>query len=198
MMPSTRMDSFSGQVGEVLRRRRQELGLTLLDVQRISRGGFKPSTVAGYERGERMISLERFRALAELYRVPADRLLARALEEGAPARPDPLVIDLDRISKLAEPERMIVAEHVHSVRTQRRDFLSPVVTLRSRDLEQIALTSKVNARVLLDRLRPALATRRARRLLGEGKFPTAIEPPRSVRTGGSQHRSSGQARAGAK
>lgn len=182
------MDTFSRQLGEVLRRTRQGLGLTLHDMQKISRGSFKPSTIAGYERGERMISLERFRALAGLYRVPADRLLAEALTESN-GLPERLVIDLDRIARLPEPERMIVAEHVHGIRTRRGDFVSTLVPLRSRDLDSIALSARLNVRALLDRLRPALASGRRRgRPSSRSALPTPIVPSGAVRSGRPSYR----------
>jgi transcriptional regulator with XRE-family HTH domain len=180
------MDTFSRGLGDVLRRTRQGLGLTLHDMQRISRGSFKPSTIAGYERGERMISLERFRMLAALYGVPADQLLAEALEESNGGAPERLVIDLDRITRLPEPERMIVAEHVHAIRTRRGDFLTTLVPLRSRDLDSIAMSARLNVRAMLDRLRPALASSRGRRRTGpRGKSPTPLASPTAVRSGGS-------------
>jgi transcriptional regulator with XRE-family HTH domain len=179
------METFSRQVGDVLRRTRQDLGLTLHDVERLSRGSFKPSTIAGYERGERMISLERFRALAELYRVPAERLLVDALEDPQADKGVPIVIEIDRIGRIPEPERLIIAEHVHGIRTRRGDFLSPVVSLRSRDLETIALSAGLGARSLLTRLRPALASGRGRRpSRPRGKFPTSIGSSRALRSGG--------------
>ena len=50
-----------------------------------SGGRFKPSSVASYERGERMISLERLFALAEVYDVSPERIvaaIAHRLERG--------------------------------------------------------------------------------------------------------------------
>ena len=41
-----------------------------------SGGRFKPSSIASYERGERQISLERFFALAEVYEVAPERIVA--------------------------------------------------------------------------------------------------------------------------
>jgi len=42
---------------------------------------FAPTTVAGYEHGQRSISVERFCALADLYGTAPEELLARALDE---------------------------------------------------------------------------------------------------------------------
>lgn len=66
--------------GRELRRARLEAGLTLEDVRALSGESFKPSSVGAYERAQRVISLSRFVALAAIYGVPADRLLARVIE----------------------------------------------------------------------------------------------------------------------
>jgi transcriptional regulator with XRE-family HTH domain len=57
-----------------------ERGLKLKDVAMWSGHRFAPTTVAGYEHGQRSISLERFCALSRLYGVPAEELLGRALD----------------------------------------------------------------------------------------------------------------------
>jgi transcriptional regulator with XRE-family HTH domain len=62
--------------GEVLRRVRQGRSLSLRQVTVRSGGRFKPSSVASYERGERQISLERLFALAGVYDVAPERIVA--------------------------------------------------------------------------------------------------------------------------
>lgn len=62
--------------GQVLREVRQSRSLSLRQVTVRSRGEFKPSSLASYERGERMISLERLLALAEVYAVPPESIVA--------------------------------------------------------------------------------------------------------------------------
>ena len=70
------------QVGRALRRARHAQGLTLRDVGIRSGGIFTPTAVAGYERGERAISLERFCELATFYGVAPEDLLAEGLHPG--------------------------------------------------------------------------------------------------------------------
>jgi transcriptional regulator with XRE-family HTH domain len=69
----------SESAGQALRRARISEGLTLRDVGERSNGAFKPTAVAGYERGERNISLQRFCELALFYGIEPERLLAKAL-----------------------------------------------------------------------------------------------------------------------
>ena len=104
---------FLRAVGDELRHARQEAGLALRDLNLRSAREFKASAVGGYERGERSISLDRFCRLAELYGVPADRLLARVLERSAPAADD-VVIDLRAAQETAAPDLAGSAESVAS------------------------------------------------------------------------------------
>ena len=85
---------FSVAVGKTLRRMRNEQKLTLHGVQELSQGDFKASALSGYERGERSISLERFRALTDLYSVPADVALAEVLALVRPGGGVPESVDL--------------------------------------------------------------------------------------------------------
>jgi transcriptional regulator with XRE-family HTH domain len=72
---------FAAVVGDVLRRVRQGRGLSLRQVTVRSGGRFKPSSVASYERGERQVSLERFFALADVYDVTPERIVAAIAHE---------------------------------------------------------------------------------------------------------------------
>jgi transcriptional regulator with XRE-family HTH domain len=143
-------------VGDALREARRERGLTLQDVGVLSGGRFKPSALGGYERGERSISLARFTMLASLYGLPADRLLAKTLERVTPLAREELVVDLTKLPLVAEDDARLVAEFIHKVRAQRADYMSDVITLRSGDLEALALTARVHPRTLRTRLEPAL------------------------------------------
>src|SRR5437870_3318856 len=90
------MDSFSKAAGSALRRARTACGLTLQEAARNSKGRFAATSIAGYERGERHISLTRFCDLADLYSIKPERLLAEVMERLRPeARPD-ILIDLTR------------------------------------------------------------------------------------------------------
>lgn len=85
------------QMGGALRRARLARDLTLRQVGERSDGAFKPSAVAGYERGERSISLERFCELCGFYGVAPVQLLAEIME-GVGDRLD-LIVDLTRLQE---------------------------------------------------------------------------------------------------
>jgi transcriptional regulator with XRE-family HTH domain len=157
--------TFAEVVGEALRRARRARGLTFRAVRDRSGGRFKPSTLGGYERGERSISLERFCDLAEAYAESPDVLLAEVLqsvrtEDLDAARSEDegpeLVIDLNRISLIDNEERGAVETFVRDVQAHRGDFEMEALTLRSGDLEVIASSSGMDEETLLEKLRPAL------------------------------------------
>ena len=83
------------EIGHALRRARLAAGLTLRQVGEGSLGVFKPTVVAGYERAERTISLERFCALCTFYGVAPTQLLAE-IEEALGRSPERLV-DLSQL-----------------------------------------------------------------------------------------------------
>jgi transcriptional regulator with XRE-family HTH domain len=79
------VDYLDRQIGAGLRNARRRRALTLRQVSALSEGRFKATSVAGYERGERAISLRRFVELAELYGVPPPTLLAEIMRTVEPA-----------------------------------------------------------------------------------------------------------------
>ena len=149
------MDDFPRIIGDVLRRVRVERALTLSDVEARSGGRFKPSSLGGYERGERLISLTRFCELAAVLGIPADRLLQEVLTRAAAQDALQVVIDVDALSSLDDEVR-VVRDYVTEIRTRRGDHLTDIITLRSSDLGALALASRTDPEALLSKLAPAL------------------------------------------
>jgi transcriptional regulator with XRE-family HTH domain len=143
---------LSSAVGQILRRARHRRGLTLRAIAERSSARFKPSSVGDYERGERRISVERFCELAALYGLPPDRLLGEALGLIDPPGRESVVVDLARLPLLEEPHRRLVAEFLHTVRDRRGDFVTHVITLRSGDIEEMALAAAIPPRAMRARL----------------------------------------------
>jgi transcriptional regulator with XRE-family HTH domain len=85
------LDSFDRFLGEALREARLRKGWTLGQASEYSAGRFRPTSIAGYERGERQISLRRFAVLAGVYGIRADRVFAQVLER---MRADDQILDL--------------------------------------------------------------------------------------------------------
>ncbi|HEX3326174.1 MAG: hypothetical protein M3P01_12755 [Actinomycetota bacterium] len=147
------METFAQVVGQVLRKARLDRGLTLDDVWLRSAGRFKPSSVGGYERGERSISLDRFCLLAAFYAIPADRMLAQVLEQVNPEGREQLVIDLNELTKLQSSDAGWVSEYINDVLTERGDLVTDVVTLRSGDVEALGLLGGIKSPAVIDKLR---------------------------------------------
>jgi transcriptional regulator with XRE-family HTH domain len=139
-----------------LRRARKMQGLSLRAAAARSGGRFKASSLGTYERAERRISLERFSELASLYNTSPDRLMSQALNLLDPASRRSVVIDLTRLPAVPTPERTILEEFVQRLRDRRRDLLSEVITLRSGDVQTLAVVSGIATERLMERLRPAL------------------------------------------
>ncbi len=140
----------------MLRAARRARGLTLRDVTSSSHGRFKPSVLGAYERGERNISLSRFCELAQMYGVPADRMLADVFARLDPAGRQEIAIDLNRLTLIPGEEGKVVAEFVHRLKSQRGDYMTDVITLRSGDIEAISLEASQTPNSLLRTLQPAL------------------------------------------
>ncbi|HEX9123139.1 MAG TPA: helix-turn-helix domain-containing protein [Actinomycetota bacterium] len=148
---------FAAAVGRALRRARQSRGWTLREAAARSGSRFKPTSIAGYERGERAITVARFSDLCEVYGVEPDRLLAAVLKD-AHGEP-PAVIDLTRIEEMDEPEGRLVASFVREVVRLRGEGEIGLVTLRAGDLRVLATAAGDLADELEDRIRPALYER---------------------------------------
>ncbi len=148
------MDRLALEIGRALRQARRERGLTLREVERRSDGRFKPTSVAGYERGERKISVERLYELARFYDVSLGRLVAHAVRvaEGLP----PVVIDLTRVGELESGEGELLAEFTRQVLELRGAEGSDAVSIRVGDLEVLATITGQEPREFVRRIRPAL------------------------------------------
>jgi transcriptional regulator with XRE-family HTH domain len=123
-------------IGRALRWARTSRGLTLKDVSARSGGQFKPSSVAGYERAERAVKLDRFCSLCEIYGIEPERLLARIVREAAGV--GPVVIDTTKLSTLDEPAGAVIDSFVDRVRSLRSEPPGETLRLRSGDLEVLA------------------------------------------------------------
>jgi transcriptional regulator with XRE-family HTH domain len=140
-------------LGIVLRDARRSRSLTLREVQEATEGRFRVSTLAGYERAERMLTVERFCELANLYGLAPEELLTRVERSRGSRRS--VVIDLFRLEQVQGEPGEILARFVHEVRTSRGDLRSNVISLRTGDLEALALGSGHRPGDFLRDLEPA-------------------------------------------
>ena len=142
------------ETGEVLRSARRARGMTLRDVGTASGGRFKPTAVAGYERAERSISVERFCELCQLYDMAPERLLSQILWR-IRGRPEP-TIDRTKVDRLPVEERGALTDFIEEVRRLRGNSDGETITIRIQDLEVLATVTGHQLRDFLEDLRPAL------------------------------------------
>lgn len=152
------MDPMPQEIGRALRRARLARRLTLREVFSASGGRFKATSVAGYERGERSITLKRFCELCRVYGVAPERLLADIVR-AAEGRTEP-EIDLSVLQALGTPEGSVVAEFVRQVRSLRGEQDADTIVLRAGDLEVLATASGRRPDELIKILRPVLRRKR--------------------------------------
>jgi transcriptional regulator with XRE-family HTH domain len=146
-------DEAERRLGRQLRHVRRQQGWSLHDVEVASGGRFKASVVGAYERGERALSIERLRQIAEFYRVPVGELLPRRPEpDPEPPRELHLVIDLVALEAHRDDEP-VVARYVDAIRERRGDRAGRVVTLRERDLLGLAAAEGISVERMMAELR---------------------------------------------
>jgi transcriptional regulator with XRE-family HTH domain len=120
-------------------------GFTLRETAARSAGTFKPSVLAAYERGERGISLERFHALANVYGIPPERLLAEVSRRLEQRPPD--VVNVGAVRELEGPAAGTVRLFVERV-MRLRGVRADSITLRTGDLQVLSASVGVSERDL--------------------------------------------------
>ena len=166
------MEHFAREVGRALRRARLQRGMTLNDLADASADRFRPTSVAGYERGERKITLVRFCELCRLLDVRPERVLGEILRsvEGR-AAPE---IDLSSIEGARTEESDLISGFVRQVLAQRGERGTERITIRAGDVEVLASAAGRRPDELMDVQRPG--RRRPRRT--EGSAGDVTQTPR--------------------
>jgi transcriptional regulator with XRE-family HTH domain len=148
------MGDFADEIGMALRRARGARGLTLRQVSTLTEGRFKATSVAGYERGERTISVERFCDLCDVYQVSPQAILGdivRAVAGSTEPR-----IDLTRLEQMGADERTVVAGFVRQIQAQRHEAPSETIVLREADLDVLAAAAGKTREEMADVIEPAI------------------------------------------
>jgi transcriptional regulator with XRE-family HTH domain len=148
------LGDFADEIGKALRRARTARGLTLRQVSTLTEGRFKATSVAGYERGERTISVERFCDLCDTYQVSPQAILGDIVRVVAGStEPE---IDLTRLEEMGTVERTLVTGFVRQVQAQRHGSPSETIVLREADLDVLATAAGKTREELADALEPAI------------------------------------------
>ena len=148
------LGDFADEIGKALRRARAARGLTLRQVSTLTEGRFKATSVAGYERGERTISVERFCDLCDTYQVSPQAILGDIVRSVAGStEPE---IDLTRLEEMGTVERTVVTGFVSQILAQRHGSPSETIVLREADLDVLATAAGKTRDELAEALDPAI------------------------------------------
>ena len=148
------MSDFALEIGRSLRRARRARGVTLRQVALQTAGRFKATSVAGYERGERTISVERFCELCVLYGVAPQAVLGDILV--AVGKGSEQKIDLSRLETMQSAEGSLLSEFVRQIKALRREAPSETIALRAGDIEILATAAGKKPEELAEAIEPAV------------------------------------------
>jgi transcriptional regulator with XRE-family HTH domain len=149
-------DGYAKALGARLRAIRMQQHLSLHGVERKSNGKWKAVVVGSYERGDRAVSVQRLADLAEFYGVPVSDLLPP--EEtpfpgaGSPPPLSRIVLNLDRVASLNDPNAGILKRFGASIQRQRGNIGTRTLTVRQDDLRSLALMYDMTVEGLTERL----------------------------------------------
>jgi len=135
---------YAAQLGERMRSIRKQKKLSLADVEAQTNQEFKASVMGAYERGERMVSVQRLERLARYYGVTVDQLLPqdpkRIAGDGRQgAAPVKLRIDVAKLSTRQGAQYQMLERLLRMIQVQRQDFNGKVITVRENDIRAIAV-----------------------------------------------------------
>lgn len=148
------MGKFAVEIGSALRRARRGRGLTLRQVAGMSDDAFKPTSIAGYERGERTISVERLIELCNVYGIAPQAVLGEIVAAiGGRAEAE---IDLTRLEAIGSAKSALVSGFIRQIRAQRGEAPSEKIVLREADLDVLATAAGTTREELAETLEPAI------------------------------------------
>ena len=115
---------------------RKSKGWSLQDVERHSNGKWKAVVIGSYERSDRAISLKKAIALMQFYQVPVTELFPDLPTQSISSS---ITFDLNRLSSSPDQGGQEVSRLAKSICNRRKDWNGQVLTIRSNDLQFLAL-----------------------------------------------------------
>lgn len=146
---------YAKTVGARLRAVRMQKHLSLRDVERTSGGRWKAVVVGSYERGARALSVQRLCELADFYGVAVSELLpadGRPPSGGSAVASTRIVLNLDKIAALADPNAELLRCLTASIQRQRAGIRMRTLRMRDDDLRTLALIYDCTIEALTARL----------------------------------------------
>lgn len=149
--------AYTLEVGGRLRAIRKQQRLSLQAVEIRSEGRFKAVVVGSYERGDRVVSVNRLAELADFYGVPITELLPPgSVASPAPSRGagnERIVINLRRLRELPLEQSDAADRYARTIQAERGDYGNDVLSLRADDLRPLAIMYGTTPDELLARWR---------------------------------------------
>ena len=148
---------YAKALGQRLRAIRMQQGLSLHGVEEKSRGRWKAVVVGSYERGDRAVTVQRLAELADFYGVPVSDLLPPddspfASGGGGNTPLNRIVLNLDKVIALADPNADQLRRFTGSIQRQRGDLGNRNLPVRHEDLRTLALMYDTTIEALTERL----------------------------------------------
>lgn len=144
--------TYAKELGGRLRAIRQQQGLSLHGVEERSQGRWKAVVVGSYERGDRAVTVQRLAELAEFYGVPVQELLPGGGAKGATDAPPRIVLDLERLGNLEEPDAAPLMRYTATIQAQRGDYNGRILSVRQDDLRTLAVIYDEAPNILAEKL----------------------------------------------
>ncbi len=149
-------EGYAKALGARLRAIRMQQHLSLHGVERKSAGKWKAVVVGSYERGDRAVSVQRLAELADFYGVPVSDLLPpedTPFTGGGGTTPlNRIVLNLDKVAALADPNADVLRRFTASIQRQRGDLGNRSLPVRHEDLRTLALMYDTTIESLTERL----------------------------------------------
>ena len=121
---------------ERLRTIRKSKGWSLQDVEHHSNGKWKAVVVGSYERADRAISLKKAISLMQFYQVPITELFPEITTEVS-ARS--ISVNIAKLESTTDHQAQTLGKFTKSISNRRKDWNGQILTIRSNDLQFLAL-----------------------------------------------------------
>lgn len=119
-----------------LRQLREARRMTLLDVEKLSKGEISAVALGSYERGDRQINVAKLIEIAKLYQLPVSEFFGAKTARIEEQR---ITIDIRAITQSQRPEVLIVIRVLRKIAQRRGDWNGEVISLRTSDLDALSI-----------------------------------------------------------
>lgn len=138
-------DAYALALGRRLRAVRIQQGMSLAAVEERSGGQWKAVVVGSYERGDRAVSVRRLADLAEFYGIPTSELLPEMHRPVMQSTDGKIVLNLEELSRITDPQAGVLSRYVRSLQAQRGDYNGRMLSIRAEDVRALAVMYDMTA-----------------------------------------------------